>query len=241
MFIPESTTIESEGWLRGMFAGGSGAEGSPKDDLNRIFEVMPPEVMVALVRTAVLDYLLWTGDRPLAGLAFCRDPRHPVHLLDNEICLPDPKQMLFMYEKHGGSYTDPVPVEAEHYPALWSDAVLMVAIRGSEEEIGVYEKVGVEVARRMAGSRATELARSLLAHRVPGDSVAALVFRSRLLKNYARDIARDPFFAIRYMAVVSDDTDMDPFEYTNKVMSEALASEYDFLSSLHHGVANESD
>lgn len=232
LYLEETSGIHQQEWVKAVF-------GAPTNALNTLFETIPEHVKIPLLRGAVLDFVLWTGDRCLADLVFCEDDKHPVHFIDNDLSLPDPGMMAAAQVQHGGDYLSPHTHELDCPPMLWSDVAMLVALRGGEDEHGLYEKIGVDVAARIGTDRATELARCLLEHQIPEMNVAGLLLRTRMLRTNSRDVMRNPYLASQYLveAMTGEHGNLltqipGLIEYVNAVMSKATNSEFDFVDRL---------
>jgi len=237
-----TNTVDKESWFTDIFQ--KEGELDRKDVLNHILEEMPEGRRMAFIRTAVLDYLLWIGDRNFGDIAFCDDERHPVHLVSNEISLPSPKKIgMRVLEEGIGQFID-VAVNPKHgVPMLWSDPLLMVATRGSEEDLDTFEKIGIFVSSRMKSDRAIEVANSLLAHDVPPISIAGFLSRVWFLATHSKTIARDPFFVAQYYAKIISGQPQPEMKgvssYVNQVMKRVLVKDYDFIAAMRESEEEE--
>ncbi len=232
LFVEETSGIESQEWFRGIFGGST-------DALNRVFEIMPPQIRAAMLRGAVLDYILWTGDRTIADLMFCPNDKHPVHFINNDLSLPHPGLMAAAQTQHGRTFIEAHTQELDCPPMLWSDVALMVALRGQEAEEDDYERIGIESAKRLGIERAIDLTRCLMEHQIPELHIAGMLLRTRLLRTNSRDIMRNPYIAsqllVEAMTGVQDGLLFQfpgVFDYVNGIMSKATHKDYDFVSEL---------
>lgn len=237
-------TIEKEKWFSDLFV--SGDVSSQKDSLNHVFDIMPPKVRIAFIRAAALDFLLWTGERGIASVLFCSHERHPLHLIGNELSLPDPRRVADAYRKQGGSYLDEHASDSRSIPMLWSDFLLWLAVRGGEKEMDVFEQIGVETASRMKGDRSIELARTLLEFRIEPLAVAGVLSRAFAMGTHSRKLARNPFLMAAYYADLADgaqalgsDQGVSPsvelshvVPMINFAMSKVLAKKFDFADEM---------
>ena len=240
-------TIDKEKWFSGIFSKGSDSD--RKDVLNHVFDALPPKIRAAFLRVAALDFLLWTGERSLASLLFCSHDRHPVHLIGNELSLPNPRRLAAAYKKHGGAFLDEPPAAVKQMPMLWSDISLALAARGGEAELRMFEQIGIETAMRMKGDRSVDLARTLLEFQIDPLAVAATLARAGALGTHSGKIARNPLMMAAYYAELVDGVEI-PADHAgvsvsvelahvippvNFAMSKVLARDYDFVAEMKRG------
>ena len=234
-------TVDQEDWVAPMFKAGS-------DTLNHPFDSIPKERRAAILRTAVLDFLLWTADRPLASMGFSNNEKHPVILLDNELCLPDPRAMILTAMHGGEEYTTP-PVDPDAYPMLWSDPALMVALRGGDAELADYENIAIETLRRIR-DKGKDLVRCLIEHQIPKINVAGLLVRAEMLWTMSRKVARNPYLAVTLMGELSSGKVVpgglleqmpDIVDRVNKYMSTVGVGDFDLLKEMKVEVEDENN
>lgn len=237
MVIPETHGIDKERWFSGIFQ----RKGEVSDALNRFFSYVPEDIRVFLLRAAALDFVLWTGDRHLLDYGFTGNSKHRLLVLGNSICLPDPRQTLERYVNFGGGFLDKHPIAVGGYPMLWSDILLMLAIRGEEQDLAMYESIGVEISNHLSFDTAINLARALKEHGVPHVSTAAAIIRAKMLGKASRTFARNPFAFLdicSQMVIASGEPSplANDFavavDFANKAMSNAVGSQFDFASEL---------
>jgi len=233
----EPWPIESEGWFRGLFGN------SDPDALSNIWTVMPPDRRAGLLRTAALDFVIGTLDRSFGDMAFSDDVRHPIMVFGGEMSMPCPRTIGMAYASGGyGGYSDD---SQNALPLFWSEASTLLAVRGGDAEISDYESIGISIASRMREDRATELARSLLEHRLTTLQIAGVLSRIWMMETFSKDIAKDPYFAARYYAsIVSGKPDplMDGVrDFVNNTMHQVLIRDFDFYPAMKSGGEDESD
>jgi hypothetical protein len=91
----------------------------------------------------------------------------------------------------------------------------------------------------MRGDRATELAQSLLEHRLTSLQIAGVLSRIWMMETFSRDIAKDPYFAARYYASIvsgQPDPSMDGVrDFVNNTMHQILIRDFDFYPEMKSG------
>jgi hypothetical protein len=230
--------IDGEKWFHELFEEPEGVE---NDALNRLFEVMPTERRMAILRAAVFDFILWTGDRTFGSIGWGGgiNNRHAIVLRDNELSLPNPHGLVLLRSKYGQTYLDP-PVEANAFPLLWSDPVMMVATRGGDQELRDYEEIAVTAVRHLRNDRSPELVRSLMEHQIPLLSIAGMLARVGMLWTHHQQLARNPFLVLDYFTALAESIDPTPIEaefmevedYVNEVMSNVVGRTFDFSAEM---------
>lgn len=233
----EPWTIEHEQWFIDIFSADAGEE--RKNVLNNLFESMPEDRRMPLVRTAAFDFILWTGDRNFGDILFCQDERHPIQLIGNELSLPCPRKMGLRLLETGGDFFVTTEIDPKAgVPMLWSDPLIMLATRGGERELDDFEKIGIYVANRIKGDRAFELARSLIEHGISPLAVAGVLSRAWLMGTHAREIARDPYLVARYYADLIAERDVTAYEgielFVNRALHAVLIKDFDFASAIRN-------
>lgn len=245
-FCPQGFhSIDGENWFYEFFSQDGHDEGA--DKLNRIFEFMPEGRRMSLIRTAVLDFILWTGDRTLGSIGWADEiaTRHGIILTDNDLSLPNPYALSILRPKYGVDYLSP-PVEPNAFPLLWSEPVMMVAARGFEKELRDYEEVAVEMVRRARGEVSGELARTLMEHQIPLLDIAGMFIRIEMLWTHHQKIARNPFLALDlYYEMASSDADSPPgplevefagaIDSVDEIMSKATGRDFDLVTRMREG------
>lgn len=246
LFTEGVRTIDAEKWFRALF---SGDDIQQNDGLNEFFGSLPERMRIAFLRGAAFDYLIWAADRGLPGLLFCGSDKHPLHLVDNELCLPDPRKLAEAFSEHGGSYIDETPLSPKHMPLLWSDLLLALAIRGGSHELHLFEQIGVEIAARLRDERAVELARTLGEYQISPLAVAGTLVRAYALGTHSQRIAKNPLLIAGYyndlirgqlpvgpsgnMAEVPLSIELSHvLPKVNAAMSKAMEREYNFVAEI---------
>lgn len=228
-------TIEEEEWFKAIFQ--RNGESGQKDVLNRVWEEMPSDRRISLLRLAVFDFIVWNMDRSLGDLAFCDNPKHPVVSYGNEMTVPCPRCLGRRYAESGAtSYGESPGTPAQARPILWNDLLTMLAVRGGEAELEVCEQIGLNIGRRMRSDRANELARALLERGLTSLQAAGVMSRIWMLVTHSKDVARDPYFAPRYYAsLISGGSDPDHkgfTEFVNQSMQNAIIDEFSFSKEI---------
>ena len=230
----ETWTVEKEDWFVDVFQ--RQGELDRKDVLNHIFDAMPPLVRMAFLRASLFDFILWTGDRHFGDIVFCEHEGHPIHLVGNEICLPDPKKIGAMAMNGPLNYLDVQDNPQGGVPMLWSEMLTHVASRASDRELEDIDKIGTYVHHRMKGDRAFELARALYEHHIPAISIAGVLSRVWLLATHSKDVARNPYFVADYYAALMNGSPPKEMAgvaaYVNKAMTNTLVGDYDFYQEM---------
>ncbi|MHC4929770.1 MAG: hypothetical protein ACYTFU_08845 [Planctomycetota bacterium] len=221
-------TIDGEKWFKSIF------EANQTDALNNIWDVMPPDRRISFLRLAMFDFTVWNLDRCLGDIAFCDNPKHPVIAYGNELSMPCPSKLGKRYIESGiGSYSDAVTNAVTGRAILLNDVMAMLAIRGGDDELADCEKIGQNIATRMKGSRGTELARALIDRKLSYLQVAGALSRIWMLATHSKDIARDPYFAVRYYAQAIQGTVPDEMkgiaEFVDQVMQHTVVGDFDFV------------
>lgn len=233
----EPWPIEGESWFRDLF-------GRPSNALNNVWEVMPPDRRIGFLRAASLDFVTGCLDRSWGDFAFSNNPRHPVMVFGGELSITCPRTIGIEYATGNyGTYSDDVPGTL---PLLWSEALTMLVVRGSDAEIDDFEKIGINIATRMrAGDRAVELARSLLEHKATPLQICGVLSRLWMMETWSRDIAKDPYFAARYYAAVvsggANQTFQGVEDFVNSTMHKVLVRDFDFYTEMESGGADEDE
>lgn len=197
-------------WQQPWYSRFASIDGDALNDFYARLEHDAPEVRVALIRGAVFDFLAWNGNRTWAEVIFCPEPRHPVHLVHNELTFPDPVAMGAAFLDYRMSYHDGCPSDLQYMPMLWSDLVSMAAMRGFDREARLYEEIAVDCARRLRGQRLTELIRSLGDHGVKRRSVAAVLVRVAFLRYGSHVVMRNPLIVAEYFSSLMTGDAFDP-------------------------------
>jgi hypothetical protein len=193
---------------------------------------------MALLRAAVYDFLVWNGSRTWMEVLACPSDRHPLHLVNNNIVLPDPIALGVAYLDYQNTYGDGCPVGISYMPMLWSDPVMMAALRGFEEEAEIYNNIGYACGRRLQGQRVVELIRSLNDHGISQLATAGMLVRAAFLRFGAHVVMRDPLVVARYFSsiITGDifepgfDIDLDAMvDSINKAMNKSIYADFDFI------------
>jgi len=240
--------IDGEEWFHGLFGGESGGQ---SETLNRFFDSVPEDRRMAILRTAVFDFILWTGDRTFGNIGWNAsiDRKHTSVLLDNEICLPDPRAMALIRPKYGPDYLSQ-PRDPDAFPLMWSDPAMLVAARGGDLELRDYEEIAVDSVRRMRDGRSVELVRSLMDHQISHMAIAGMLARVGMLWTHHQQIARNPYLAMDYFFQLGTESsepgileaELHEVEtYVNDVMSEALGRPFNFSEQMLGREAEETD
>lgn len=224
--------ISSEAWLHDIFK--RDGEDNRADALNNIFDVMPPERRMSMIRIAILDFILWTADRGWGDITFCDNPSHPVHVVANDLTCACPRRVgQRVLDEEGVQFVQQEVNVKGSVPMLWSEPLLMLAARGKDEDILTAERVGDYASHRMKKDRANDLARAMIEYGISPLQVAGVLSRVWMLASHAKEVARDPFFAARYYAqVISDGSPPEMqgvVDFVNNTMSKALVREFDFV------------
>jgi len=232
-------TVDKEDWFKLLFAPGKGR----KDILNTIWDHIPERRRIAFLRIAMLDYILWIGDRNMGDITFCDEPRHPVHVMGNELSFACPRRIARAVLENGvGEFLSANPDPRAGVPMLWSDPFMKLATRGTERELDSFERVGVATASRMKDDRAVELARALIEHKITSLCTAGVLSRIWLLATHAKEIARNPYFVAQLYARVLSGEEMPEMEglfiFVNRTMKHVLVREFDFVAEMRE---NEED
>lgn len=240
-FFPEGFHgIDQESWFHELFE--QPAEGE-NDKLNRIFEAMPPDRRMAILRAAVFDLILWMGDRTWGSIGWegGLNPRHKMILMNNSLCCPNPHAMALLRPKYGASYLD-APVEPDAFPLLWSEPVLMVAQRGGDQEMRDYEEIAVTAVRHLRNDRSPELVRSLMEHQIPLIDIAGTLARVGMLWTHHQQIARNPLLVLEYFEDLMNGEVtplqaefMEVEDYVNDVMTNATGRDFNFAAEMAGG------
>lgn len=225
-------TIEKEDWFHRFFK--TEGDVDRKDLLNYIWDFIPEGRRLAFLRIAMLDYILWNGDRNMGDITFCDNSRHPVHASGAELSFPCPKKTGQAVIDHGvGEFLSLDPNPRIGIPMMWSDPLMKLATRGTARELGDFEKLGIATADRMKGDRSVELGRSLVEHRIPSMHVAGALSRIWLLATHSREIARNPYFVAQVYGRIMSGEDVPEMEgmatYVNETMKKVLVREFDFM------------
>jgi hypothetical protein len=236
--------IDGEKWFHELF---ETPEDGENDRLNHIFESMPPNRRMAILRAAVFDTMLWTGDRTWGSIGWGAGERHQIVLLNNQLSMPNPHGLAILRPKYGATYLDP-PVEPDAFPLLWSEPVMMVATRGGDQELRDYEEIAVTAVRHLRDDRSPELVRALIEHQIPIIDIAATLARIGMLWTHHQQIARNPFLILDYFSELSGGEVtplqaefMEVEEYVNEVMSNATGSDFNFAAEMRGGDDPEQD
>ena len=224
-------TIENEEWFKDIF------ERTNSDVLNNVWEAMPLDRRVSFLRLAMFDFVVWNLDRSLGDIAFCDNPKHPVVAYGNELSMPCPSKIGKRYMESGiGAYGDPAEDAVSGRAIMWNDIMTMLVVRGGEEEISDCEKIGQDIASRMKGDRAKELARSLIDRKLSSLQISGALSRIWMLATHSKDIAKDPYFAARYYAQILQGTVPDEMkgvtEYVDQTMQRTLVGDFDFVKEM---------
>ena len=193
------------------------------------------------IRAAVFDFIAWTGCRTLADLVFCSNARHPMHLISNDLILPDPIAMGTSYIDYQRKYSDGCPANVQYMPMIWSDMVSMAALRGYEPQAMMYEEVAVECARRLKGDRVIDLIRSLSDHKIGPLAIAGLLVRVAFLRYGSRIVMRNPLLVAEYFSSLITgqpfdpgfDIDLNEMENSiDKAINKATMGGFSFVSTM---------
>ena len=237
----ETWTIDGEEWFAEIFQRPGDVE--PKSVLNRIFDVMPTDRRFGFIRAAVLDYILWTGDRHLGDIIFSANERHPVHLVWNGLSCPCPCKIGRRFLDQGGEATyvsSDVDLKGG-VPMLWSQPLSMMATRGRDKDLDDFEKIGIVVANRMKDDRPFEMARSLLEHDMSPLAIAGVLSRLWLLATHSRKIARNPYVAAQYYASILSGEEPEELQnvavFVNQSMKKVLIRDFDFVTEMREAEA----
>jgi hypothetical protein len=243
LFPRVSTVLPDLDWFRRLFS----EEGdAPEDGLNNFWSLMPPEQREALLKIAILDYILWIGDRNLSSVVIGTKPEQIMMVPDNGISLPDPRIVADHYSRNAGPYIGGQMVPGDAYPLLWSDIVILMAARGGVNEINDYARLASDVAGRINESRCNEMVHALLGHGIDQIVIAGLLLRIYALISHARYLARDPFLIAKLYLSLRTKTPIEgptpgvsivdelaaAVEKTNKIMGNATGSDFDLQSEM---------
>ena len=232
-YVKDTWTIVSEDWVGELFS--SEGKTDEVDLLNNIYTSIPENRRVAFLRAAALDFLLWTADRHLGDVLFSKHDLHPVALMASEISIPSPAKIAAAVE---GDADIVHPSVGSAYPMLWSDFVIMLATRGTDDELKDYEFLGIDIAGRMTKDRMVELGRSMTEHGVPSVNAAAVLVRAKMLGVAGKKLARNPLLAALHFAhllggedpgLLEERDSKRILEEVNEAMKMVSGDDFDFV------------
>ncbi len=224
LWTDNQTGLETSAWMASV-------------SLDGFYEACP--YYSEMIRGAAFDILAGTGNRTFSDIICCDNPRHPVHLMNNELTFPNPSAWGTAVLEYGETLVD--TPESSYCPILWSDLVITAMLYGGDREARVFEEVCQLISSRMQGDRLLSLCRSLLDHQVTKPALAGLLARVHLMKNGGGAIMRDPLIIARYYSSLMTgevyippfDIDLEVMESSiNAVISKVTMESFDFRASL---------
>lgn len=210
------------------------------DLMNNFYDNFP-DLRAKLLRGAVYDFLVWNGSRTWMDMTVCPNPQHPLHLIRNNLVLPNPIAQATAYLDYQSDYANGCASNAQYMPMLWSDLVMTAALRGYEEEADIYDDIGWNCSKRIQGETATDLVRSLNDHRIGALAICGLLVRVAFLRYGAKQVMRNPLLVPQYFASVLTSQAFDPgfdidlnemVESIDKVMKIGFAYDFSFMDTL---------
>lgn len=200
-----------------------------------------PWIKSGLIRGAVYDFLVWNGSRTWMDITVCPNVRHPVHLMRNNLVLPNPIAQGTAFLDYQSDYSSGCPNNAQYMPMLWSDLVIMATLRGYDEEANIYDDIAWECSKRMQGERIIDLIRSLNDHQIGALAISGLLVRTSFLRYGARQVMRNPLLVPQYFSSLLTGDSFDPgfdidldqmVESIDKAMQQAIRFDFSFIAEM---------
>lgn len=205
------------------------------------FYAAVPSLKPALLRAAVYDFLIWNGSRTWMDIMVTTDARHSIILTRNCLALPNPVAMGAAFLDYQSQYASGSPTTIQYMPMLWSDPMIMAALRGYEDEASMFDEIAYQTAKRAQGERIVDLIRTLNDHQISNIAISGLLVRLAFLRFGGRQIMRNPLLVAQYFSSLMTgdnfepgfDIDLDDMvESINTAMQSAIRYDFDFIKEL---------